>query len=69
MSLVSDKTPMVASSMPMLTMSDDDKSQQTDEQKTETRNNAPVEPVFIYLTDIILGHIKIPAQASDLYNV
>jgi hypothetical protein len=42
--------------MPMLTMSDDDKSQQTDEQKTETRNNAPVEPVFIYLTDIILGH-------------
>lgn len=49
-------TPLVASSTPMLTMSDDDKSQQTDEQKTETRNNAPVEPVFIYLTDIILGH-------------
>ena len=59
---VTPSTPMlttlsVTPTTPLLTtMSDDDKSQQTDEQKTETRNNAPVEPVFIYLTDIILGH-------------
>ncbi|XP_076097651.1 dual E2 ubiquitin-conjugating enzyme/E3 ubiquitin-protein ligase BIRC6-like isoform X3 [Mytilus galloprovincialis] len=47
---------IITTSTPMLTMCDDDKSQQTDEQKTETRNNAPVEPMFTYLTDIILGH-------------
>ena len=57
--LVSSAPTAMVSTAPLLTMSDDDKSQQTDEQKTENLNNTPADPVFIYLTDIILGHRQI----------
>lgn len=58
--LVSSAPPAaMVTSAPLHTMSDDDKSQQTDEQKTENLNNGPADPVFIYLTDIILGHQQI----------